>query len=75
MRTFSEIKQILKNTINDLKDTLISSSAVHNLSIILYYEIKTHNKFIDQEKELISTKEEYIKNQKTFNESRFCILN
>ena len=75
MRTFSEIKQNLKNTINDSKDSNIKTAAIHNLSVVLYYEIKTHNKFIEEEKELNKRKEEYIKNHKTFDESRYCIIN
>ncbi len=61
-RTFEEYKNILKRLINCNSDYNFKSEALHNLSVILYYEIKTHNKFIDEYTESKNKIEEHKNN-------------
>lgn len=61
-KTFEEYKSILKRYMNITNDTDLKAAALHNLAVILYYEIKTHNKFIDEyekKKKLLAESKEY----------------
>ena len=45
---------------NSINDPLFKSEALHNIAVILYYEIKTHNKFIDD----VATRKQQIEQAK-----------
>jgi len=49
-RSYEEIKTLLRKAINFTSDPSVKATILHNLSIILYYECKSHNKYVENYK-------------------------
>jgi hypothetical protein len=59
---------------NLTNDPGFKSQCLHNLAVILQYEIKTHNKFIDDVIERKKQLEEYKKSKEYNNEEKYDLL-
>jgi hypothetical protein len=65
------MKTSLKTLLNSIQDNNMKSEILHNLAVILYYEIKTHNKFLDEEIEHNKNIQQYKNNPIFHDESRY----
>ena len=51
-RSYEEIKTLLRKAINFTSDPNVKATILQNLSVILYYECKSHNKYVENYKKM-----------------------